>query len=97
MKGLYQNGNFYWEKAKVTLGENREKWLCTPEKFSCYALFPTVTSVEALVSNLKKGIGAHSFCNLLPKHCLNQENSRVCCPTYIPGDFVLSTKIFGCS
>ena len=34
--GVYQNGNSYKEKAKITPGKNRGKWLCPLEKFPCY-------------------------------------------------------------
>ena len=28
--GVYQNGNFDQENAKITPGKNQEKWLCPP-------------------------------------------------------------------
>ena len=50
--GVYQNGNFYCEKAKITLGKSWETWLCHPLKrysFYMYAMALITKTVENLL------------------------------------------------
>ena len=50
--GVYQNGNFYREKAKNMPGKNRENWHNPPEKFPCYAPASPTETLKRVFTDL---------------------------------------------